>query len=84
MEFMWGETWFKSFMIEYLFTSNLFLHENQTLSRKSKHIPPQSCSDNWSDKSDIPLSNSSLRINLCNNNLTDELIENIICSNLDN
>ena len=84
MEFMWGEAWFKNFMIECLFTSNLFLLDNQTLSKKSKHIPSQSCSDNSSDKSDIPLSNSSLRINLCNNNLIDELIENIICSNLDN
>ena len=80
------EARFKNFIIESLFVTSSFLHDNQFFSCKSEHIkiPTQSCSDKSNDTSDIPMDNSGLnRINQCNNSLIDEPIENFICSDLD-
>ena len=86
IEFMREKARLKIFIIECLFTTNSFLCDNQSFSCKSEQIkiPSQSCSDKSNNTSDIPLGNSGLnRINHCNNNLTDEPIENLICSDLD-
>ena len=67
-------------------TSNSFLCDNQYFYCKSENIKisSQSCSDKSNDTTDIPLGNSDLnRINYCNNNLIDELIENMIYNYLD-
>ena len=61
------------------------MRDNQFFSCKSEQIkiPSQSCSDKSNDTSDIALGYSGRnRINYCNNDLIDERLENIICSDL--